>query len=675
MVVGLAVVAFANLIHSKTWVIPHVLDTSGNISSQPNSFDTQLTFATVTPETATSNTPVSIELYLYDNTGAPMRGLGGAVCNPCMFELLGNQRQLNLTVGDLVNTNGGGFDSAVKLGFGVIVVGGGQEDRVKIEGRIINSLDTTSNLSAFVFTPREIVPGNGSPSTRTFVLPHILEKEGTISTTQFTFDTTIFMTYTPSSGGTTGATASLYLYDDSGNPMQTKTGEAVCNPCQYQLGSAARKQSVRIDDLITAKGSFDTAVKTGFGVIVVGGDDANGVALQSFVVNSHTSPFDLSVFGFEPQPIAASAQRAYVIPHVLETSGTINQANTFDTTIFVTYTGGLASTPDNGGATVNLYLYDNLGQPMRSATSTDVCNPCSFPIGSSGARKQTIALDDLIVSKGGFGGVTKLGFGVLEVTGADPTNVVLQAQIANSHTGPSDLSVFGFEPQPIAAAARTGPPSPKRTFVIPHMLEKSGKFINNTGALDTTLYMTFASPPAAPPGGATMADLYLYNESGDLLRSANNQPVCAPCSYQLNGPNQKLSISIEDLILNAGGFDRSTKLGFGIVVVNGADPDAVNLQGFVVNSHTSAFDLSVFGFQPQEIQAPARILPQVSVSTISNQLVMKWHTNSPGYLVEQSGTFSSNEWSTATSPAIVGREYVVTNTVGATNAFFRLRRP
>jgi hypothetical protein len=38
-------------------------------------------------------------------------------------------------------------------------------------------------------------------------------------------------------------------------------------------------------------------------------------------------------------------------------------------------------------------------------------------------------------------------------------------------------------------------------------------------------------------------------------------------------------------------------------VVGGADPENVAVQGFVVNSHTSAMDLSVFGFNPVEISA------------------------------------------------------------------------
>jgi hypothetical protein len=48
------------------------------------------------------------------------------------------------------------------------------------------------------------------------------------------------------------------------------------------------------------------------------------VKIQGFVVNSHTSALDLAVFGFEPQQVtAASTRKAFVLPHVLESSGKI----------------------------------------------------------------------------------------------------------------------------------------------------------------------------------------------------------------------------------------------------------------------------------------------------------------------------------------------------------------
>jgi hypothetical protein len=160
---------------------------------------------------------------------------------------------------------------------------------------------------------------------------------------------------------------------------------------------APRQQSIRIDDLIVNRGGFDTAVKTGFGVIVVRGNDPEGVNLQGFVVNSHTSAFDSSVFGCSPQEIVAArvapsnavpeTRKTFVLPHVLEKSGTIAAApDTFDTLLYATYAGDLPGATAGTGATVNLYLYDSkTGVPLTGAVA-DVCNPCTFDLSSRIAR-------------------------------------------------------------------------------------------------------------------------------------------------------------------------------------------------------------------------------------------------------------------------------------------------
>jgi hypothetical protein len=149
----------------------------------------------------------------------------------------------------------------------------------------------------------------GTAMAKTFVLPHILEKSGTISNSPNTFDTQVEITYARGlvDGKTAkGATASLYLYDSTGALLVGAGGATVCGPCEMSLGGSGslRKVSVRIDDLITAKGGFASPqeVVTGFGVLVVNGDDKN-VAVQGFVVNSHTGPFDLSFLPIPAEPV------------------------------------------------------------------------------------------------------------------------------------------------------------------------------------------------------------------------------------------------------------------------------------------------------------------------------------------------------------------------------------
>ena len=141
--------------------------------------------------------------------------------------------------------------------------------------------------------------------SKVYVMPHFLEKKGLTTNTDFTFDTTVFMTYMTGvlSGGGTPTTVELYLYKNNGDLMTADGGTVVCNPCVRNLSDTKRKESYRLDDLIVARGGFpNNKVITGYGLIVVGGDP-DGVSLQGFVTNAHTSPFDLSVFGFDPVPL------------------------------------------------------------------------------------------------------------------------------------------------------------------------------------------------------------------------------------------------------------------------------------------------------------------------------------------------------------------------------------
>ncbi len=286
---------------TKTFVIPHILEKSGTITSTQFTFDTNLiaTYAAGLGGTA-AGPGAKLELYLFDNSaGAPLKTNGADVCNPCSFFLDSVTRKVTIWIDDLITVKGG-FDAPVKLGFGVIVVGG-DADNVSLQGLVVNAHTSAFDLSVFGFEPMRV----GIPKAKTFVIPHILEKSGTITSTQFTFDTNLFATYTAGLAGTPagpGATLDLFLLDNLVGAPLKNNGVDVCNPCSYKLDSSKRKESIRIDDLITVKGGFDAAVKLGFGVIVVGGD-ADNVSLQGFVLNAHSSPFDLGGFGFTPTPL------------------------------------------------------------------------------------------------------------------------------------------------------------------------------------------------------------------------------------------------------------------------------------------------------------------------------------------------------------------------------------
>jgi hypothetical protein len=113
-------------------------------------------------------------------------------------------------------------------------------------------------------------------------------------------------TTTPPGGGTTTPPAETC-------PIDSQLAE--CGLRELSQSERERRANLRLDDLIRGNGTFPKPVKLGFGVIVVNGADPAGVNLQGFVVNAHTGPFDLSVFGFEPQPLTAAANSAKAIRH------------------------------------------------------------------------------------------------------------------------------------------------------------------------------------------------------------------------------------------------------------------------------------------------------------------------------------------------------------------------
>lgn len=299
-----------------------------------------------------------------------------------------------------------------------------------------------------------LVAASTTAAARTFVFPHVIEREFTISTQTYTIDTTFYFTFTSGVGGTpasTGAAVDLYLFGASGTAL-TNNGLVVCAPCSYSVGPSQRKQSVRVDELIVARGgSFDSSVKLAYAVVTTSGEQADGVTVSAFTVNSHTGPFDLDMV--ELQPVESKGHFYYSIPHILERSGTTSTTTyTFDHTIFATYTAGQAGLASGAGATLALYLFDNnAGSPLANH-GENVCFPCSFTLDSS-TRKLTIGIDALITARGGsFDSNVKLGHALIVLTG-DTTNVSLTSLLANAHTGPFDLSLAEQRAEPIGGVS------------------------------------------------------------------------------------------------------------------------------------------------------------------------------------------------------------------------------
>jgi hypothetical protein len=296
-------------------------------------------------------------------------------------------------------------------------------------------------------------------SAKTFVLPHFLEKSGFTSNTQYTFDTSLFMTYSAGLAGTApgaGAHLDLWLFDEQGNPLGNN-GVTVCGPCAFDLSAATRKASIRFESEMLKHGPLDTPVKQGYAIATVSNDQAN-LGLTASLFNSHTSAFDLTSLTLAPWEVETQGTRVLLAPHLFEPSGSIvNQTYSFDTTIYATYVGGQAGLPGGTGATVDFYWYADDGTLLKN-NGNNVCGPCSYNLGA-GARKATIKLENLVLAQGAFDTGVKTGFGVLVVGGGDPDGVALTGMTVNAHANAFDLAFAALDLVPVDASSLVAAPA------------------------------------------------------------------------------------------------------------------------------------------------------------------------------------------------------------------------
>ncbi|MBI4969419.1 MAG: hypothetical protein HZC25_14975 [Rhodospirillales bacterium] len=120
-------------------------------------------------------------------------------------------------------------------------------------------------------------------------------------------------------------------------------------------------------------------------------------------------------------------------------------------------------------------------------------------------------------------------------------------------------------------------------------------------AFDTSLITSFTGGLGGAGAQTAAIDVYLFdNAGGRPMQSPTGREVCSPCTLSPDASGKKARIGIDRLIGSAGGLG-AVKTGYAVLVVQSGNADAVGLTDFVVNSHGSALDLAVFGFEPQPI--------------------------------------------------------------------------
>lgn len=150
--------------------------------------------------------------------------------------------------------------------------------------------------------------------------PYVLERQGSASDTQYTFDTLIYLLATGSLTGqglkdgdaATGekdapdVTVHLYLYNNNGQPATSAMGTPIANPATFTVGPANPMAAIQLETLILDAGGFASSIFLGFAVLSIESGDWNDVAVDAYIVHSHTGPGDLEITPLPPTRVQDS---------------------------------------------------------------------------------------------------------------------------------------------------------------------------------------------------------------------------------------------------------------------------------------------------------------------------------------------------------------------------------
>ena len=282
----------------------------------------------------------------------------------------------------------------------------------------------------------------GAPKVDRSVLKgYFKDAPGKTASQPYTSDTEILLTYTAGLAGMAsgaGTTTALYLYATSGEPLTSGTGEIVCAPCVFQNGtggSTPRRRSIVVDDLIMAHGGFGSSsqAKQGFVVLDVTGN-ADHLAAEVRIHTTIGTPGQPTIVPIQPKDILDTYLETGAQPSlfVMSKLNGISDWDVSDWAIFsATYLGGIGSMPAGGGATLEVYRFNDDGSPSGGLASP-VCAPCTYALGSGGT---TGAPHNVELRFPPTPTASGEGFAVFRVSGADPSAVVLEQTDVDSIPG------------------------------------------------------------------------------------------------------------------------------------------------------------------------------------------------------------------------------------------------
>lgn len=315
---------------AATYAFPYVLEGSGTATagSLGAPFDTSFIITSAGGLTGIPDGGgATVDIYLFDSAGSPSKALGGVdICNPCSINVDATTHRVDFRLHDRI-VAAGGFGASIIIGAAVVVVAGLDPDHTRVYEVIRNATqnekagdadgDGTVAPPDLFYLINLLFAGGASPLPRatevhelriegspipsggsTLLIPDLTEKKGPSTSTAFTNDIVFYMT---NAGGHAGVpavgdiTADIYLFQNSGSPLQSGGGMDLCNPCVVTVPIGKRAQ-FKIEDQINALGGWGALSSvSGFAIVRVGGVDPSSFALTTLEVNARANAFDLLI--------------------------------------------------------------------------------------------------------------------------------------------------------------------------------------------------------------------------------------------------------------------------------------------------------------------------------------------------------------------------------------------
>jgi len=84
---------------------------------------------------------------------------------------------------------------------------------------------------------------------------------------------------------------------------------------------------------------------------------------------------------------------------------------------------------------------------------------------------------------------------------------------------------------------------------------------------------------------------------------------------------------------------------------------------------------AIYSFMAGSNAVVVDVPPTLNWARTGSNLLLSWPTNHVGFILEQADSLPAATWTNAPAPALLGDQYIVTNTLEATQRFYRLRKP